>query len=87
MYLLSFVLVFSRWPVPWVDRRNPSPWVPHKIAMMAQLIALPALMFVFLRSGYGNPKMAITVCWAAFFITALVCHGELAADRPPPQFR
>src|SRR5439155_20719023 len=74
------------WPVPWVDRKNPSPWVPHKIALMVQLIALPALMFIYIRSGYGNPKLAITVCWAAFFITALVCHGELAADRPPPQF-
>jgi hypothetical protein len=26
------------------------------------------------------------VCWLAFFITALACHGELARDRPPPQF-
>src|SRR5262249_3820301 len=28
----------------------------------------------------------ISICWGSFFITALVCHGELAADRPPPQF-
>jgi hypothetical protein len=86
LYLLSFVLVFLRWPVQWVDKRNPSVWVPHKICVILQMIAIPAMMFVYMTGGYSNPKMAVSLCWLGFFITALVCHGELAADRPPAKF-
>jgi hypothetical protein len=87
LYLLSFVFVFSRWPVPWVGvGRNPGYWTPHKIVLILQLVALPMLMLLIMTDAYNPPERAMMVSWVAFFITALACHGELARDRPPPQF-
>ncbi|HYV35102.1 MAG TPA: hypothetical protein VE988_05320, partial [Gemmataceae bacterium] len=86
LYLLSFVLVFLRWPVPWVGvGRIPRDMTPHKVAVILQLVALPLLMLVFMTGGYSAPVRAMAICWGSFFLTALVCHGELARDRPPAQ--
>jgi hypothetical protein len=84
LYLLSFVLVFLRWPVPWVGvGRNPRELTPHKAMVVVQLVGIPLLMLIIMTGAYSPPLRAMIISWSAFFLTALVCHGELARDRPP----
>lgn len=76
LYLLSFILVYSRWPVVWVEE-------PHKFCLIAQPIALALMVFVEIL-GLSSSQIWVAVFFnvLAFFLTALVCHGELAKDRP-----
>jgi len=77
LYLLSFILVFLRWPEPWVG-------TPHRIVLIAQPASL--LLLVYLTLIHLDPdKLLLTVglILLTFFLTALACHGELAKDRPP----
>jgi SAM-dependent methyltransferase len=77
LYLLTFILVFARWPVVWTD-------MPHTVILYLQPCAL---LFLVLRmvahltdpiAPWGDFFLNL----AAFFTTALLCHGELAKDRP-----
>jgi hypothetical protein len=71
LYLLSFVLVFSR--------RNP---FKHRVLARA-LPVLAIVLALLLVSGTNEPVMlALLVNLGFFFVAAMVCHGELAADRP-----
>jgi hypothetical protein len=71
LYLLSFTIVFARKPlIPryWLNRAFP-------------FYALPLLGMVLL--GGGGPFWFLAFLhFGAFFLAALLCHGELAADRP-----
>ncbi|HET7338055.1 MAG TPA: fused MFS/spermidine synthase, partial [Candidatus Dormibacteraeota bacterium] len=71
LYLFSFAVVFARRPpIPlrWLNRLFP-------------FYALPVLGMVLL--GGSGPFIALAVLhFGAFFLAALLCHGELAADRP-----
>lgn len=73
LYLLSFAIVFARRPlIPlhWLNRAFP-------------FYALPLLGMVLL--GGGGPFWFLAILhFGAFFMGALLCHGELAADRPDP---
>ena len=79
LYLLTFILVFARWPMVWTD-------TPHFVLLFMQ----PALvMFVVMKDVASLGRMPT---WATFllhvlmfFSTTLVCHGELAKDRPSPR--
>jgi hypothetical protein len=70
LYLLSFVITFARRPL------IPAPW---SLAGQAVAISLVLLLLPF-------PGISLTLVigahFAAFFLTALVCHGTLAARRP-----
>jgi hypothetical protein len=79
LYLLSFILVFARWPVLWTDK-------PHRFVVYSQpVILLVASLFMF--AGFNaSTWMVITAHLAAFFSCVMLCHGELAKDRPPPQY-
>ena len=76
IYLLSFILVFGRWP--------------HKIHAMTVRF-LPRTMTVLLIFMLGEAfivSMQLTLYLIAlnvlvFFVAALVCHGELARDQGP----
>lgn len=72
LYLLSFVLTFSR-----------RSWISHSfIARRQGFLLLVAALTVFARAT--TPVwILVPVHLLAFFATALVCHGELAKDRPP----
>ncbi len=73
LYLLSFILVFSRWPVPWTGQ-------PHQAMLYLQPVVLVVMLFVeFWKPSYWAPIIFDTL---AFFVTAMVCLGELARDRP-----
>ena len=72
LYLLTFVMVFARKIV--IFRHSFAVWVqPPFLLILAVSIALMAQRSV--------TALAPTHL-AAFFLTALVCHGELAKDRP-----
>jgi hypothetical protein len=76
LYLLTFILVFARWPVPWVG-------MPHTIMLYVQPFFLMILVLMTIVSLENIPVwVTFAVHLVAFFTTALVCHGELAKDRP-----
>jgi hypothetical protein len=71
LYLFSFAVVFARRPLVsryWLNRLFP-------------FYALPLLGMVLLGGGGPLPLLAV-LHFGAFFLAALLCHGELAADRP-----
>src|SRR5262249_34543314 len=47
LYLLSFILVFARWPVTWTGS-------PHDVMVMIQPFVLAALIFVVIQGGVGD---------------------------------
>jgi len=73
LYLATFIIVFQRRPI-----------IPHWLAVGVQplfIVALAAIMIFDLT----RPMLVLAaVNVAAFFVTALVCHGELARRRPAP---
>jgi len=74
LYLLTFVLVFSRRKI-----------LPHRWMVRVQpLLVVPLAAIFFLRCS--NAIEMIPLHLAAFFVTAMVCHGELAADRPASRY-
>ena len=72
IYLITFILVFARKPI-----------FPHPLMLRAQPFLLIPLGILFY---WGFTKI---VAWPfipfhllAFFVTAMVCHGEIAYSRP-----
>jgi hypothetical protein len=74
LYLLSFILVFSR-------GEGAGPF--HRIALWA----MPPMLVVaggVVVLGYTTPLSVVGgIYLLTFFLVALACHGTLAADRPP----
>jgi hypothetical protein len=76
LYLLSFILVFSRWPVVWTGQ-------PHTVMVLAQPVVLALLIVgLALLGDIQEVRLRVFLCVLAFFVTTMVCHGELAKDRP-----
>ncbi|MEI8373119.1 MAG: fused MFS/spermidine synthase [Planctomycetota bacterium] len=74
LYLLSFILVFARWPIlKWL-------WL-LRIFQAAGLAGSAATIYVGGLQTFGIVSVGM-LHLAAFFLTALVCHGAMAADRP-----
>jgi len=91
LYLLSFVLVFARWPTflsQLVRRRQPNrPWLaglfdPHWIFFWIQPLLVVGLAMVFFQTAAEKMGWMILLHLAALFVTAMICHGELAQSRP-----
>jgi hypothetical protein len=73
LYLATFVVVFQRRPM-----------IPHWLAVGVQPLFIVALVAIIIFD-LTQPMLGLAaVHVAAFFITALVCHGELARRRPAP---
>ena len=70
LYLLSFVIVFARRPV-----------LPHRWMVIFQVPAL-ALLAATISWSHNLLWIELLIHLEAFFLTAMVCHGELAARRP-----
>jgi spermidine synthase len=73
LYLLTYVLVFS----------SIAPLV-HKAAVILQPLFVAALVASQVFEGFDSIFWILAIHIAAFFFTALVCHGELARLRPAP---
>jgi hypothetical protein len=72
LYLLSFVLVFTRRPRP-----------PHRFWVRWQpLLLICVALFLFWGPAAVAP-LIIPFHLIAFFFTAMVCHGELVRTKPP----
>lgn len=112
LYLLSFVLVFSRaTSLPyraarqlkglldrglgallpgWLARlvQGPIGWLvellnPHRLMLLLQPFVILVLLIVFYTSVYyATMAKVVLLHLVAFFLTAMVCHGELARTRP-----
>ncbi len=76
VYLLTFVLVFAR-------RRL----VPHKLMLWTMPLAMLAMPWTVTGLLLGLPMepldMYVVLHVAVLFVVTMVCHGELAKDRPP----
>lgn len=72
LYLFSFVLVFARRQV-----------LPHRWMVLLQPVFVLPLAAAFFQSMSGWFWELAGLHLAAFFVTTMVCHGELARTRPP----
>jgi hypothetical protein len=75
LYLLSFVIVFARWPE--AARRVIGRVAPALLVFLVVALLTAATEPITLVAG---------VHLAAFFGVALLCHGELAHDRPAREY-
>lgn len=71
LYLLSFVLGFSRFSRAW-----------HPFLVRRQGFLLVAAAITFFVNATQPSVILVPLHLLAFFVTALVCAGELANDRP-----
>ena len=74
LYLLTFTLVFGR-------RRI----VPHRVWVEILPVALLPLVLVLVARANEPLALVIPTHLVTFFVAAMVCHGELAQDRPDPR--
>jgi len=74
LYLLTFVHAFARRPL--VSQRA--------LVRVVPFVAIPfaPLLFFSIR---GSGLLLVSLHLVAFFVIALVCHGELARRRPAPR--
>ncbi len=72
LYLLSFVLVFSRWST-----------VIHRWSLKLQaIVLLPFIAYSFINPAILPYWLDLALHLSAFFFAVMVCHGELAKNRP-----
>ncbi|MCK5828826.1 MAG: fused MFS/spermidine synthase [Methylococcales bacterium] len=75
LYLLTFILVFSKW----TDKI-------HSIMVWIQpVVLLPFIAYSFVDPGALPYWLNLILHLLAFFIAVMVCHGELAKNRPHTQ--
>ncbi|HFD11280.1 MAG TPA: spermidine synthase [Crenotrichaceae bacterium] len=72
LYLLSFVIVFSRQG----DRFHPL------MVAIQPIILLPLIAFSFINPAAIPYWLNLVINLLAFFAAAMVCHGQLAINRP-----
>ena len=71
IYLLTFILVFQKKVI--VPQQRLVRWLPGSVPLVTVVLTLQA----------NNPIwLLIPLHLGAFFMAAMVCHGDLAADRP-----
>jgi hypothetical protein len=71
LYLLTFVIVFQ-------TRRI----VPHGLFVWIQPFFIALLVATYVLDWVQNIFVALAIHVVTFFVTAMVCHGELAYRRP-----
>jgi hypothetical protein len=75
IYLLTFVIAFQTRPV-----------IPHPFVVKAFPFVIVALAVLMIINPFSTIVETVFVHLGAFFVIALLCHGELARRRPAPQF-
>lgn len=71
LYLLTFILVFAR-----------KPPLPHALMVRALPILFVALVLVLAMRATEPLSVLVALNLLAFFAASMVCHGEMARDRP-----
>jgi hypothetical protein len=71
LYLLTFILVFARRPP-----------IPHAWMVRALPFGVSATAMMLVVQASTPMALILLVHLATFFVAAMVCHGELARDRP-----
>src|SRR5262249_44971290 len=74
LYLLTFILAFSRWPL-----------VSHRLVLNLEPIVLVVLALALLWAAPAPVWLLLPLHLVGLFVVALACHGELARGRPPAQ--
>lgn len=74
LYLLTFILVFATRPP-----------LPHWLMVRALPFALLPLVIVLAARATQPIGLLTALHLATFFVAAMVCHGEIARDRPSTQ--
>ena len=75
LYLLSFILVFANWPPAY-----------HRAAVISLPLLLLLLVFDVMPGVPDLPSwIQFVLPLLGLFAVAMVCHGELAASRPPAE--
>src|SRR5262249_35745720 len=117
LYLLSFILVFARWPERLQETRTfaalglggvcalllvmsylmgsvflsrltfpaglaARALLPHRGQLLVQPFLILALLLILFTQAVSPIWRSITISVLTFFSVAMVCHGELARDRP-----
>jgi hypothetical protein len=72
LYLATFVIVFQSKPI-----------LPHRWVVMVAPAFIIGLVVVLVFGGIDQIVLTTAANIVAFFVIALVCHGELARRRPP----
>jgi hypothetical protein len=75
LYLLTFVIVFSRQPI-----------IPHWLVVEVQPVFVLALLAVIIYEPIRIIVGIMAVHLVVFFVMTLMCHGELASRRPPARY-
>ncbi|MCK5354702.1 MAG: spermidine synthase, partial [Methyloprofundus sp.] len=76
LYLLSFVIVFSR-----LGRK-----VHDWMVKLQPMVLLPFIAYSFINPAILPYWVDLTLHLTAFFLAIMVCHGELAKHRPHTQY-
>jgi hypothetical protein len=75
IYLLTLVVPFQSRPL-----------VPHSLVVKAFPFAILALVGLMIIDPFSTIIELVVVHLTAFFVIALLCHGELARRRPAPKY-
>ena len=75
IYLLTFVIAFQSRPV-----------VPHSLVVKVFPFVILALAGLMIIDPFSTIIELVVVHLTAFFVIALLCHGELARRRPAPKY-
>ncbi|MGH7775255.1 MAG: spermidine synthase [Candidatus Binatia bacterium] len=73
IYLLTFVLVFAKRAI-----------LPHQLMVRRFPFLILAAAITIFSQATQPVWLLILLHLLAFFVAAMVCHGEQAKDRPPP---
>lgn len=76
LYLLTFIVCFDG------DR-----WYSRKVFVLAAEVSLAFVCFLFVQGANGPPLLwQVIGYFSALFLLCMVCHGELVALKPAPQY-
>jgi spermidine synthase len=75
IYLLTFILAFMRQPP-----------LLHLLMRRAMPMGVLVLLIALVAQATGPIGLLIIIHLAAFFVIAMVCHGAIPRDRPPPTY-
>ena len=74
VYLITFILVFAQRTI-----------IPHAVAQRVFPLALVPVVMAIATGSTTPMSLLLMLHLVAFFLAALVCHGEVARDRPPAE--